>query len=94
MIVKYSRSFIAKLKKADVRIRKSFKQRIGIFLRNPNDLQLNNHTLQDEWQGHRSIDTTADWRAVYQEVRIGEEEPFAYFTSLGTHKELYDRLEK
>ena len=51
MIVKYSRSFIAKLKKGDVRIRKNFKQRIDIFLRNPHDLQLNNHALRDEWEG-------------------------------------------
>ena len=94
MIVKYSRSFVAKLKKADVRIRKSFKQRISIFLINPYDLQLNNHALRDEWEGYRSIDITADWRAIYEEVKVGEEEPFAYFTSLGTHKELYDRLEK
>lgn len=82
MIVKYSRSFIAKLKKADVRIRKSFKQRIDIFLRNPHDLQLNNHSLRDEWEGY-------DWRAIYEEVQIGEEEPFAYFTSFGTHSQLY-----
>jgi addiction module RelE/StbE family toxin len=89
MIVKYSRSFIAKLKKSDARIRKSFKQRIDIFLRNPYDLQLNNHELRDEWEGHRSIDITADWRAIYEEVKIGEEDPFAYFTALGTHKHLY-----
>lgn len=89
MIVKYSRSFIVKLKKADVRIRKSFKQRISIFLRNPNDLQLNNHPLRDEWKGHRSIDITADWRAIYQEVRVVDDEPYAYFTALGTHSQLY-----
>jgi len=89
MIVKYSRSFIAKLKKEDVRIRKSFKQRIGIFLRNPHDLQLNNHALRDKWEGYRSIDITADWRAIYREVKFADDEPYAYFTSLGTHSQLY-----
>jgi len=89
MIVKYSRSFIAKLKKADVRIRKNFKQRIDIFLSHPHDLQLNNHALRDEWQGYRSIDITADWRAIYREVKFADDEPFAYFTSLGTHNQLY-----
>jgi len=89
MIVKYSRSFIAKLKKGDVRIRKNFKQRIDIFLRNPHDLQLNNHALRDEWEGYRSIDITPDWRAIYREVKLADDEPYAYFTSLGTHSQLY-----
>lgn len=88
MTVKYSPSFLKVFRKADVRIRKSFKQRILIFSKNPNDLQLNNHELAKEWLGHRSIDITNDYRAVYKEEAV-EEEKVAHFVTLGTHEELY-----
>jgi len=38
--------------------------------------------------GCRSIDVTADYRAIYKEVREGKEFN-AYFVALGTHEELY-----
>lgn len=88
MIVKYSPSFLKAFKKVDVRIRRSFKQRILIFSKNPNDLQLNNHPLKKEWQGYRSIAIAADYRAVYKETTMGEH-IVAYFVTLGTHDELY-----
>lgn len=85
---RYSPAFIKALKKTDVRIRKSFRQRIVIFAKNPNDLQLNNHELTKKWQGYRSIDITADYRAVYKEETLGEDK-VAYFVILGAHDELY-----
>src|SRR3989344_5378394 len=85
---RYSPAFIKVLKKVDVRIRKSFRERIVIFAQNPNDLQLNNHALKKEWQGYRSIDINADYRAVYKEI-AREEESVAHFVTLGTHDELY-----
>lgn len=90
MIVKYSPSFLAIVKKANIRIRKSFKERIDIFSKDPYNPQLNNHALKDEYQGYRSIDITSDWRAIYEEIII-EEETIAYFIAIGTHKELYGR---
>ncbi len=45
-----------KLKKVDVRIRKSFKERIAIFQLNPSDPILDNHPLERELTGYRSID--------------------------------------
>lgn len=90
MITKYSPSFLEIFKKVDVRIRKSFKQKILIFSKNPNDLELNNHPLTKEWQGHNSIDITVDYRAIYQEKIVGEE-VVAYFVALGTHEELYGK---
>ena len=89
MKVKLSKEFLKEYKRANVRIRKRFDQRIQIFSKNPNDLQLNNHALKREHQGHRSIDITGDWRGIYKEVRAGEEQPYAYFTALGTHIRLY-----
>lgn len=88
MIVWYSPKFLKILKKVDVRISKSFKTKIAIFYRNPMDPSLDNHLLKRKWVGHRSIDITADWRAIYEETREGEE-TVAYFVAIGIHKELY-----
>lgn len=88
MIIKYSPSFLKIFKKVDVRIRKSFKQKILLFSKNPNDPQLNNHPLKKEWQGHRSIEINADYRAIYEEKSAAEAE-VAYFVTLGTHDQLY-----
>lgn len=88
MIVKYTDSFLKQLKKSDVRIRKSFKQRLLLFVKDPNDLELNNHPLQRDYVGFRSIDITVDYRAVYKEV-IQEDDTYIYFTSFGTHAQLY-----
>ncbi len=93
MIIKYSPSFLKTFKKVDVRIRKSFKERILIFSKNPHDLQLNNHTLKDEYEGYRSIDINSDWRAVYKEAKI-EKETIAYFSDLGTHEHLFKHIAK
>ena len=89
MRVKYSPLFLAKVKKVDVRIYKSLREKIAIFLKDPNNSQLDNHELYREWEGFRSIDVTSDWRAVYQEIDEGNE-IIAYFTTLGTHEELYE----
>lgn len=67
MTIRYSPAFFKKLKKADIRIKKSVKQRILLFSKNPDNSQLNNHPLKREYKGHRSIDITADWRALYTE---------------------------
>lgn len=88
MNVEYDTDFVKRLKKLDVKIRKSFKERIIKFSKNPQDPQLNNHLLEKEWHGYRSIDIKADWRAIYKEINEGGE-TVAYFVAIGTHKELY-----
>lgn len=88
MIIKYAPDFFANLKKVDVRIRKSFKEKVLIFSKEPNNPQLNNHPLKREWQGYRSIDITSDYRVIYEELHEGEE-TIAYFVALGTHSKLY-----
>lgn len=87
MIVKFDPDFVKRLKKLDIRIRKSFKERLLQFSINPHDPQLNNHPIKDRWQGYRSIDITADWRAIYKEIKQGEEK-VAYFVAIDTHKDL------
>lgn len=88
MKVFYDPEFYEKLKKVDVRIRKSVKKQMLLFSKNPNDPALCNHALRHEWQGYRSIDITNDVRAIYKEVRV-REDIVAYFAIFGTHKELY-----
>ncbi|HCS78861.1 TPA: hypothetical protein DIV55_03890 [Patescibacteria group bacterium] len=88
MIIRYSPSFLTTLKKANVRIRKSFEEHITLFAKNAHNPHLSNHALKRKYQGYRSINITADWRAIYQEKQEGNE-LVAYFVALGTHKELY-----
>lgn len=90
MRVQLAPKLIAKVKKQDVRIRKSFKIAIGLFSKDPDYLGLNNHSLSKEWEGFRSIDVTSDLRAVYQEISEADG-TFAYFVDLGTHDELYGK---
>lgn len=90
MIVRYSPVFLKTLKKLDVRIRKSFKERILIFSKNPHDLKLNNHPLREPYLGSRSIDITSDWRAVYEEKTEGAKE-VALFVLISTHDQLFNK---
>lgn len=88
MKVRYSPGFFRQYKKANIRIRGSVDEKIKVFLKDPDDPQLDNHQLKDEYLGYRSIDITSDYRAVYRETQIGED-VVAYFETLGTHEELY-----
>jgi len=89
MIIKFTDNFRRQYKKADVRIRKKLKLRLEIFKKNPNGPQLKNHPLQREYEGHRSIDITSDWRAIYRKAGKVDDEVIIYFTALGTHSQLY-----
>lgn len=93
MIIRYSPVFLKTFKKLNVRIRNSFKEKVLIFSKNLNDLQLDNHLLKEPYLGLRSIDITADWRAIYKEKTEGEDK-VAYFVILGTHEELYKKNKK
>lgn len=88
MRVQFDADFYEQYKKANVRIRKAVDQKIALFKKNPNNSEFNNHELRDEYGGLRSINITNDYRAIYEEITVGEE-TIAYFISLGTHKELY-----
>lgn len=88
MKAKLDPDLLKKLKKLDVRVLNRFRERILLFSKKPNDPELNNHALKREYQGLRSIDITNDYRAVYEEIIMGED-TVAYFSLLGTHKELY-----
>ncbi len=87
MNVKLGPDFFKQLKSINIKIRKSFKEKILIFAKNPYDLNLNNHELKREYEGYRSIDITADYRAIYEEIDTNT----AYFFLIGIHKQLYGK---
>jgi addiction module RelE/StbE family toxin len=90
MQVQFSPDFINLYKKADVRIRKEFDRTIKIFEQDPFNSELKNHELQDEFAGLRSINITADYRGIYEDIVEKNGDNLAYFILLGTHKELYE----
>lgn len=90
MKIKFSKEFLKQYKKADIRVRQRVDEKLLIFEKNPMDPSLRNHPLHGTYLGERSIDITGDWRAIYRELpeveKIGA---IAYFTTLGTHNQLY-----
>lgn len=88
--IQLSSYFHRKIKKEDIRIQKSFKEALRLFILDPFDPQLENHPLKDPWKGCRSIDITADYRAIYEEIKEGDV-IVAHFITIGTHKELYTK---
>ena len=89
MKVRFTNDFFLQYKRANVRIRNKTDESLRIFKRNPNDSELKNHKLKREWAGHRSINITSDWRAIYKETKLADKK-VVYFVALGTHRELYE----
>lgn len=88
MKIFFDPGFYRQYKKVDVRIQNSVDECIRIFRKNPMDPQLNNHQLHESHRGYRSIDITANYRGLYEEVKTGKD-TVALFVALGTHDELY-----
>jgi len=72
-------------KKHPIWVREKFQERFSLFLEDMYHPLLNNHPLEGEWIGCRSINITGDIRAVFEEVDIG----YVEFIAIGTHSELY-----
>jgi|TARA_B100001971_G_C18214690_1_gene553005 addiction module RelE/StbE family toxin len=85
MKIKFSKKFKKQLKKSPREIQNSFKNRFKIFSENPNNPILRNHGLKHKWQGHRSIDVTGNWRAIFYETN----DEWIVFRTIDTHSNLY-----
>ncbi len=59
--------------------------RLEIFIQDPFETILNNHPLNSKFSDCRSINITADIRAVYKTI----EKDLVYFVAIGSHSELY-----
>lgn len=90
MIIRYDPLLLAKLKKVNARVRKSFKQKLEVFLKEPQNPELNNHSLKRDCLGYRSIDITSDWRAIFAE-KTEDNETIMYFVDIDTHEKLYKK---
>ncbi len=63
---------------------KTIKQ-FEIFVIDPMDDRLNNHSLSGKWSEYRSINITGDIRAIYLMVDSG----VVRFVDIGSHSKLY-----
>jgi len=72
-------------KKQPVWIKDKFEERVRLFQKDMFEPILNNHLLEGEWLGCRSINITGDLRALYEELGNNHFE----FIAIETHSELY-----
>jgi addiction module RelE/StbE family toxin len=82
--IEFTPLFNKQRKAAPLEIKQAFRDALDLFAENPNHPALRNHPLTGKYAGFRSIDVTADWRALYR-----EEKERIMFADLGTHEELY-----
>ena len=81
----YHRNFKKGFKKIKLSEQKAFEERIAIFIINPTDSVLNNHSLHGKYLGCRSINITGDLRAVFEELGDG----VIFLLAIDTHSNLY-----
>ncbi|MBU0570092.1 type II toxin-antitoxin system mRNA interferase toxin, RelE/StbE family [Patescibacteria group bacterium] len=86
MKIKFSKKFSKRFDKAPKKIRTAFNNRLEVFINDKFHSQLNNHSLTGRYRGHRSINVTGDWRAIFREYGGGK---IAYFVTINTHSNLY-----
>ena len=84
MLVKFTKQFRKEYSKVPQTIKHKFEARLTTFKVDPFDPILNNHSLRGVFLGHRSINVTGDWRAIYR-----TEKEKVIFVILGTHSQLY-----
>lgn len=85
MFISYSRVFKKMFKKKPAWLQKKFEERLTLFIRDTYHPLLNNHSLDGEWAGCRSINITGDTRAVFEIISSKHVE----FVAIGSHSELY-----
>ena len=85
MRIIFARVFVKRLKKIPAPIREQYYERLTLFRTEWQHPILADHALTAEWAGHRSINVTGDYRAVYKEVA---NEIFE-FVAIDTHHNLY-----
>jgi len=78
------KSFLKMYAKRPVRVQQKFKDVRSIFLKDRFDSVLNNHKLKGAWLGHRSINITGNYRAIFR-----EDADIITFVAIGTHSQLY-----
>jgi len=85
MVIETTKAFDKQYAKLNIKIKTSFKNRVGLFKANPFDIGLRNHALKGRYLGFRSIDITGDVRALY----TTQGDTIIIFGFIGTHSQLY-----
>jgi len=85
MVINFKKTFWKDYEKFPTETKSKIKARLSIFKNNSQNSILKNHKLQGEFYGHRSINITADIRAIYYEIDSNT----VSFIRIGTHSELY-----
>ena len=84
MKVKKIKGFIKSYNKLQEKIKLKFDEKLKIFMNNPLEKQLNNHSLNWEYLWFRSINITWDFRAIFKEYPNWKYE-FVDFIDIWTH---------
>ncbi len=85
MIIDFHKNFQKTFKRLPIKIQNKFYLRLAIFEQNPFHPVLNNHAVDAAYPGHRSINVTGDYRALYEAYG----DSAVIFMEIGTHAELY-----
>lgn len=88
MRIKKTKRFIKSFHKMPEYIKDKFDKRVKSFENNPFTKELNNHALNWDYKGLRSINITGDYRAIFKEYPNWSYE-FVDFIDIGTHSQLY-----
>ncbi len=79
------KNFEKRLSQLPQNIKSKFKEKMNVFLKDPYNPALNNHPLKGKNKGFRSINITADVRALYKRSK----EDYFIFVEIGNHSNLY-----
>ncbi len=85
MKIYFHKNFEKQFKKLRQNEKKKLRARLELFLENPFNPLLNNHSLRGKYTDYRSINITGDLRAVYKYLNDNE----AIFVAVDTHSNFY-----
>ena len=82
----YHKNFRKQFDKLSIKIQDKFEEKLDLFLQNMFHPLLNNHSLNGEYEGCRSINITGNIRAIF----YVKTESGIVFINIGSHPELYE----
>lgn len=85
MKIDSSNKFDKKFLKLPVKIRVQFSERLTMFIANPQDPLLKNHSLHGKMSGRKSFAINGDYRVIYRLISHEVIE----FINIGTHNQVY-----
>lgn len=86
MKIELHRNFLKAYIKQSQKIQDKFKEKRNLFIENMFHPLLNNHSLNGEYDGCRSINITGNIRAIFYIKTDGN----VVFINIGSHPELYE----